>query len=165
MTYQLRRLAESDQSFVSDLYQDPLIMRHIGDLVSPDIAAQLCHKMLQEIERQTADYQIIETTDGLHRAGMLSMHWYPHNESIESGMIVVPAYQNKGVCKWAQMNAMRQVRRLFPAKLCTVYIHADNKAASISYQNMGFVPVKNTSTAKKHLNLVRWDFTMEKLNQ
>ncbi len=165
MAFKLRPLSTSDHQFISDLYQDPLIMRHIGLLLTEQQAAGLCEKMLAEVHKQKAVYQVIMTADTEQRVGLLSMHWRAADALIESGMIVLPAFQNQGVCKWAQLTAMDQIKVFFPAKTCAVYITKDNIAANTSYQNMGFVAVENTSESKQHLNLNRWDYNMELLNQ
>lgn len=164
MAFQLRSLQNSDHSLIKDIYQDSLIMRHIGCLLSDQQVSSMFETMLGEITHKKAVYQVIITSENNSCAGLLSMHWRSESESIISGMIVLPEFQNQGVCKWAQFAAMKMIKHHFPVKTCTVYISTDNVAASTSYKNMGFVQVVNTLQSKKHLNLIRWDFNMELMN-
>ena len=163
MTFKLKPLSETDDTFVIGLYQNPVIMRHIGAVLTDHQANGLGGKMRAEADKNKAIYQVIMTADGKQRVGLLSMHWKAESCHIESGMIILPAFQNQGVCRWAQMEALHLVKNIFPVKVCTVYIRGDNVAANTSYKKMGFVPVENTSKLTKHLNLIRWDFNMELL--
>ncbi len=140
-------------------------MRHIGPLLTDEQVTRMFTVMLAEMTENKAVYQVIITSENDARAGLLSMHWHADDESIVSGMIVLPEFQNQGVCKWAQMTAMKMIRQEFPVKTCSVFISADNVAASTSYKNMGFVPVKHNRESKKHLNLIKWEFNMEQLKQ
>ncbi len=159
--FTIRDLQEEDTEFISGLYQNNEIMRHISPVLAEDVVKNLCAKMIKEMQANKATYQVIMDSDQLQQAGMLSMHWRQENHSVESGMIVIPEYQNKGLCKWAQFAALRLARELWPVKVCTVYISKDNIAANTSYQHMGFKAVENKSPLDKHLDLQRWDFNLE----
>ena len=165
MTFKLRPLHQSDHELIELIYQDTSIMRHIGPLLTDDQVTSMFAVMLAEMAENKAVYQVITASESNSHAGLLSMHWHAEDESIVSGMIVLPEFQNQGVCKWAQMTAMKSIRQKFPVKTCRVYISADNVAASTSYKNMGFVPVKHNRKSKKHLNLTQWEFNMELFNQ
>ena len=160
MAFQLRSLQNSDHSLVKGIYQNSLIMLHIGCVLSDQQVESMFDTMLIGIANKKSVYQVI-TTDEQSVAGLLSMHWHAENQTVVSGMIVLPEFQNQGVCKWAQFAAMKMIKHHFPVKVCTVYISADNVAASTSYKNMGFVAVANKSKNKNNLNLIRWDFNLE----
>lgn len=135
-------------------------MQHIGPVLEAQQAAGLIDRMLRDVVKGKAIYQIIETAVDSDLVGMVSMLWQPAEQAVVAGMIVRPAYQNQGVCKWAQMTAMQLITDTFPARLCTVYIGADNGPASTSYRHMGFVPVENNSTHPVNKTLVRWDYSL-----
>ncbi len=140
-------------------------MKHIGPVLESPVAEGLVERMLRDVANGKARYQVIETTASAELVGMVSMLWQPSEQAVVAGMIVLPAFQNQGVCKWAQMTAMQQITNTFPARICTVYIDTDNGPASTSYRHMGFVSVKNTSTHPVNQKLVRWDFPLTENHQ
>ena len=165
MTFQLRPLHQPDHELIKNIFQDASILRHIGPLLTDEQVTRMLTVMLAEMNENKAVYQVITAGENEANAGLLSMHWHADVCSIVSGMIVLPEFQNQGVCKWAQMTAMKMIRQKFPVKTCSVFISADNVAAITSYGNMGFVPVKHNRKSKKHLNLIKLEFNMEQLKQ
>ncbi len=87
MDFQLRLLQSSDHSLIKGIYQDSLIMRHIGRLLSDKQVSSMFATMLGEMANEKAVYQVIISTENNSCAGLLSMHWHAECQSIVSGMI------------------------------------------------------------------------------
>lgn len=165
MDYFLRTLTSSDQTFIKRVYQDATIMLHIGDVLSDKKAVKIFKSMLNEMHNKKAIYYVICCSTNDEQVGLCSMQWKPESASIVSGMIVLPSYQNLGICKWAQIAGMKKVMKSYPAKTCTVFINKLNKAALKSYLNMGFLLVSENAKSRYQSGMNQLDFSMELLRK
>jgi len=158
--YNLRRLLEEDFSFVNDLYSNPKIMTYIIEPLHDQAIKKMFNKMLAEMTAKRSLYYVIESQDGLKKAGLISALWYPEDRSIVTGTIIDNKFQNKGLSVWAQFAVMDRAKKHFPINKCTVFVDKENEAANASCRRIGFKHIKNNSTSIKNKNSNQWEYEL-----
>ncbi len=156
MKLQLRKLQHKDAVFIQRLFQDPQVMRFIGPVMSDEKAVNLTARMLQEVTRKTANYWVVVADINDVQMALTSVHWLKELQTIKLGIMVATEFQNMGLFKPVQAEAIELARANYPVKTFVAWTHKNNSAAEHCYKKIGFLPVSDSLKIGFDTGLKQW---------
>lgn len=142
---QARWLAEHDERFFCDLYDDPATMRFVGPCLGRDRAARAFRRVLQDMSSDRLDrlFLLVFERHLQRPIGLVTVqHVDARERTAETGIILLAAFAGQGYAREAVAALMTRVFGTLTVDYVRAFFLPDNKAAERVLTSLGFSDVE-----------------------